>query len=76
MLYLSKLDLSSFNTNNVTNMSNMFYKCKNLSELNLSSFNTNNVTNMNWMFCNCNLNFIQINKLNIKKFEKEINISY
>ena len=54
----------------------MFDSCKNLSELNLSSFNTNNVTNMSWIFYDCkNLNFIQINKLNIKKFEKEINIS-
>ena len=37
---LYKLDLSSFNTNNVTDMSYMFSYCENLSELNLSSFNT------------------------------------
>ena len=43
---LSELNLSSFNTNNVTNMSYMFYYCENLSELNLSSFNTNNVIDM------------------------------
>ena len=46
----SKLDLSSFNTNNVNNMSYMFYYCYNLSILNLSSFNTNNVNNMIGMF--------------------------
>ena len=40
---LSKLNLSSFNTNNVTNMSRMFEFCRNLNKLNLSSFNTNNV---------------------------------
>ena len=43
---LSELNLSSFNTNNVTEMSYMFDSCKKLSELNLSSFNTNNVTYM------------------------------
>ena len=54
----------------------MFYYCENLSELNLSSFNTINVTNMNWMFDGCNnLNKVIINKLHIKKFNEEINIS-
>ena len=57
-------------------MSGMFSNCSNLSELNLSSFNTNNVTNMRYMFHICkNLNFLQINKLNIKRFEEEINVS-
>ena len=57
-------------------MSDMFYSCKNLSELNLSSFNTNNVSDMSVMFYDCkNLNKIIINKLNIKKFKEEINIS-
>ena len=50
---LSKLNLSSFNTNNVTNMNKMFYYCVNLSQLNLSSFNTNNVTDMSGMFSDC-----------------------
>ena len=56
---LTSLDLSNFNTNNVTNMSRMFYNCYSLTSLNLSNFNTNNVTNMGWMFYginkNCNL---------------------
>jgi hypothetical protein len=44
--------------------------------LNLSSFNTKNVTNMRGMFYDCNdLNKVIINKLNIKKFKQEINIS-
>ena len=41
---LKELNLSNFNTNNVTNMRYMFYKCSSLKELNLSKFNTNNVT--------------------------------
>ena len=40
---LSNLNLSLFNTKNVTNMSSMFYECKNLTSLNISSFDTQNV---------------------------------
>ena len=59
---LSSLDLSSFNTNKVTDMSNMFYGCSNLTELNLSNFDTSNVTDMNYMFCGCSkLNKIILN---------------
>ena len=47
------LDLFSFDTKNVTNMSFMFSCCKNLKFLDLSSFDTKNVTNMNDMFSNC-----------------------
>ena len=47
---LKELNLSSFNTNNVTNMSEMFRNCSSLNELNLSSFNTNNVTDMSNIF--------------------------
>ena len=47
---IEKLDLSSFNTSNVTNMSNMFKGCHALTSLDLSSFNTSQVTNMNSMF--------------------------
>ena len=44
--------------------------------MNLSSFNTNNVTNMNSMFDGCNKMYkVIINKLNIKLYKKEINIS-
>ena len=42
------------NTENVTNMSYMFVKCKALTSLNLSNFNTANVTDINSMFYNCN----------------------
>ena len=37
---LQSIDLSSFNTQNVTNMSYMFHNCKNLQSIDLSSFNT------------------------------------
>ncbi len=44
------LDLSSFDTSNVTNMEAMFYNSK-ATTLDLSYFDTSKVTNMRWMFC-------------------------
>ena len=38
---LLSLDLSNFNTKNVTNMHSMFHNCKSLLSLDLSNFNTN-----------------------------------
>ena len=52
-LSLKEINLSNFNTNNVTNMRGMFFKCSTLKELNLSNFNTNNVIDMEGMFYGC-----------------------
>ena len=66
---LKEINLSSFNTKNVTNMSFMFGLCKNLVDLNLSSFNTENVTNISCMFFGChslinlNLSFFDTRKV-------------
>ena len=51
--YITKIDLSSFDTKNVTNMSRMFEGCSNLTNLDLSSFDTKNVTDMGCMFAGC-----------------------
>ena len=45
----TNLDLSNFNTSNVTDMSGMFQNSR-ATTLDLSSFNTSNVTNMSGMF--------------------------
>lgn len=50
---MKKIDLSSFNTENVTNMSYMFYDCVSLTELNISNLNTSKVTDMSCMFYYC-----------------------
>ncbi len=50
---LKKLDLSSFNTNSVQDMSQMFGGCSDLRMLNITNFDTKKVTNMNGMFANC-----------------------
>ena len=48
-----KLDLSSFNTSQVTNMYYMFGKCYELNEINLSNIQTKNVINMGYLFNKC-----------------------
>jgi len=50
---LTTLDLSNFNTANVTAMSVMFDGCAALQTLDLSNFNTANVTAMSAMFGGC-----------------------
>lgn len=48
-----EIDLSSFDTTNVTNMEAMFRGCTNIGNLDVSTFNTANVTNMKDMFRGC-----------------------
>lgn len=50
---LTSLDLSSFDTSNVTDMSGMFYKCSSFTTLGLSNLDTSNVTDMRAMFDDC-----------------------
>ena len=45
-----EIDLSNFDTSNVTDMSYMFYGMSNLTTLDLSNFNTSQVTDMKYMF--------------------------
>ena len=49
----NSIDVSSFDTSNVTTMNSMFSGCSSLTSLDLSSFNTVNVTNMVDMFRGC-----------------------
>ena len=51
---LTSLDVSGFDTSNVTNMSSMFYYCSKLTSLDVSGFDTSKVTNMSYMFGICN----------------------
>ena len=56
---LTKIDLSSFDTESVIYMSNLFYDCSNLIKIDLSSLKINNVIDMSSMFYNCS-NLIKI----------------
>ena len=50
---LTSLDVSGFNTANVTSMSYMFLGCSGLTSLDVSGFKTDNVTDMRYMFSGC-----------------------
>ena len=65
---LTSLDLSSFNTANVTNMNGMFISCSSLTSLDLSKFNTAEVTGMTYMFGNCSsLTSLDLSSFNTAK---------
>ena len=64
---LKEIDLSSFNTNNVTQMKHLFFGCALLKEINLSFFNTKSVKNMNSMFEGCT----SLEVLNLSSFETQ-----
>ena len=51
--YLTKIDLSGWDTSNITDMSSMFKDCISLTSLDVSGFDTSKVTSMNNMFNNC-----------------------
>ena len=61
---LKELDLSSFDTSQVTNMSDMFCECEALLTLDLSSFDTSQVADMSSMFYRCS----SLKKLNVSSF--------
>ena len=50
---LTSLDVSNFDTSNVTDMSWMFYDCIALTSIDVSNFDTSNVTDMSSMFSYC-----------------------
>ena len=50
---LTSLDVSKFDTSNVTDMEYMFQQCLKLSSLDVTAFNTSKVTNMSSMFSVC-----------------------
>lgn len=68
---LTNLDLSNFNTSNVTDMAFMFHGCDQLISLDLSSFNTSQVTNMYGMFNNC----LQLTSLDLSNFDTSLVIN-
>ena len=62
---ISSIDLSEYDTSNITKMRCMFYNCRNLTSLDLSNFDTRNVTDMSGMFYMClNLNNICFHSFN------------
>ena len=62
---LIDLDLSNFDTQNITNMSWMFCRCESLRKLNLKNVNTEKVIDMSWMFNEC----ILLRDLDLSSFQ-------
>ena len=71
--HLTYIDLSSFDTTNVTKMGFMFSGCSNITSINIPSFNTKNVIDMNYMFSGCR----KLTQLDLSSFDTEnvINMS-
>ena len=62
---IKNLDVTKFNTTEVTDMTKMFYNCSNLTSLEISKFDTSKVKNMDQMFSNCyNLNYLDFSSFN------------
>jgi len=59
------IDLSVFDTKNVSDMSYMFYECNNLINIDLISFDTRNVNNMRGMFFKCS----KLTNIDISSFD-------
>ena len=51
--YITEIDLSNFDTSEVTNMFRMFNKGSSLTSLNLSNLNTSKVESIGSMFAKC-----------------------
>ena len=49
----SSIDFSEFDFSQVTDMSFMFYECKNLESINFGNINTPSLLDMNNLFCSC-----------------------
>jgi surface protein len=59
------IDVSHFDTKNVTDMHTMFCGCTSVKKLDISGFDTSKVTDMQSMFCNCT----SLTSLNVSKFD-------
>ena len=62
---LTNLDVSRFDTSNVTNMGSMFSGCKNLTSLDVSRFDTSKVTDMGYIFKDCS----GLTSLDVSRFD-------
>ncbi len=73
--YFDELDLSGFDTGNVTNMRSMFDYCKNLTKVDLSGLDTSNVETMENLFYQCsNLTEAILNNSNTSKVSRMANM--
>lgn len=74
---IKNIDIHTWDTSNVTDMSFMFYECRNLESINLSGIDTSNVRSMANMFDSCetikNINLSKLNMSNVRNFSRMFN---
>ena len=74
---IESLELSGWNTSNVTDMRGMFQHCNSLTSLELSGWNTSNVTDMSNMFYQCNsLTSLELSRWNTSNVTDMSNMFY
>ncbi len=70
---LTSLDVSGFDTSQVTDMGAMFQNCSGLTSLDVSGFDTSQVTNMNYMFSGCSsLTGLDISSFDMSQVTNEL----
>lgn len=71
---IETIDISVFDSRNVTSMENMFRDCEKLKTVDISHFNTSKVTNMCMMFYNCcsltNLDVSNFDTSNVENMDR------
>ena len=73
--YITKVDLSKFDSSKVVTTNSMFYQCQNLKEINLTNFDTSSLTDMANMFKGCNsLTSIDVSSFDTSKVENMNNL--
>ena len=65
--HLKNIDLSNFDTEDITNISYIFYGCNELENINFTNFTTYNVTEMSHLFKGC----FSLKKLDLSNFNTE-----
>lgn len=75
--YLTTIDLSGWDTSNVTDMGEMFSGCSSLTSLDVSNFNTGKVTSMGSMFLDCkSLTSLDVSSFNTSKVKDYSSFSH
>ena len=64
MREITEIDLSQFDSSDVTDMKHMFRNCVSLQSINSDNFNSGNVENMEYMFSNC----VSLQSINLDNF--------
>ena len=72
---MTNLNVSNFDTSQVTNMASMFYGCSSLTSIDVSNFDTSLVTDMTWMFCDCpNLDSLELSNFDMSQITESDNM--